>query len=68
MFWPKEIWGPFASDLEEFKLSKNSDRAVQALNAMIANALRCLPVHNTPALIGKPAGPVQRLSNNECKL
>lgn len=39
MFWPEEIWGQYAKDLEEFKLAQNSDKAVQALNAMVANAL-----------------------------
>lgn len=40
MFWPKEIWGQYANDLEEFKLAENSHKAVQALNTMVADALR----------------------------
>jgi phytoene/squalene synthetase len=39
MFWPKEIWGKYATKLEDFKDAENSSKAVQALNAMVTNAL-----------------------------
>ena len=42
MFWPKEIWGKYASDLVEFKSKQNSSKAVQALNAMVVDNLRYL--------------------------
>lgn len=41
MFWPKEIWGNYAADLAEFKSAANSSKAVEALNHMVADALRC---------------------------
>ena len=39
MFWPKEVWGKYASELEDFKDPGNSRKAVQALNALVTNAL-----------------------------
>ena len=42
MFWPEEIWGKYASKLDEFKSAQNSSKAVQALNAMVVDSLRYL--------------------------
>lgn len=39
MFWPHEIWGKFATRLEDLKHEDNSENAVACLNAMITNAL-----------------------------
>ena len=46
MFWPREIWGRFASSLDEFKDPAHRPAAVACLNAMVADALR----HFGPAL------------------
>ena len=43
MFWPKAIWGKYASKLEDFKDSAERGPAVQCLNHMILDALRHLP-------------------------
>ncbi|KAI5080977.1 hypothetical protein GOP47_0004160 [Adiantum capillus-veneris] len=39
MFWPREIWGKYASKLEDFKEEENSKAAVECLNDLITNAL-----------------------------
>lgn len=46
MFWPREIWGQFASSLDEFKDPTKRPAAVACLNAMVSDALR----HFGPAL------------------
>eukprot|EP00878_Enallax_costatus_P022101 GHUV01023436.1.p1 GENE.GHUV01023436.1~~GHUV01023436.1.p1 ORF type:complete len:325 (+),score=79.94 GHUV01023436.1:206-1180(+) len=43
MFWPREIWGEYAQQLEDFKLQQNRIKAVQCLNHMVCNALHHLP-------------------------
>mmetsp|Transcript_12259 Transcript_12259/g.23416 ORF Transcript_12259/g.23416 Transcript_12259/m.23416 type:complete len:272 (-) Transcript_12259:347-1162(-) len=43
MFWPKEIWGLYAEQLEEFKDAENRDSAVQCLNHLVTNALEHMP-------------------------
>lgn len=43
MFWPKAIWGKYASALEDFKDPLNRESAVKCLNHMILDALRHLP-------------------------
>nr|A0A142ZC57.1 RecName: Full=Lycopaoctaene synthase; AltName: Full=Squalene synthase-like LOS [Botryococcus braunii]AMV49169.1 lycopaoctaene synthase [Botryococcus braunii] len=40
MFWPKEIWGNYAKQLDEFKDPKNLDKAMLCLNHMVTDALR----------------------------
>jgi len=35
MFWPREIWGQYASKLEEFKEPGKRTEAVQCLNHMV---------------------------------
>jgi hypothetical protein len=44
MFWPREIWGQYASELEDFKDKHNRAAAVQCLNNMVSwvGSLRCL--------------------------
>ncbi|GLT30641.1 hypothetical protein SLA2020_054320 [Shorea laevis] len=39
MFWPRQIWGKYASKLEDLKYEENSVKAVQCLNDMVNNAL-----------------------------
>ena len=46
MFWPREIWGKYAKELDEFKLGCNREKAVECLNHMVCNALS----HATDAL------------------
>ena len=43
MFWPKAIWGKYASQLEDFKEPSERESAVQCLNHMILDALRHMP-------------------------
>ena len=43
MFWPREIWGNFADALADFKPRDNSQKAVECLNAMVADALQHVP-------------------------
>ena len=40
MFWPREIWKEYANELEEFKDTKNREKAISCLNEMITNALK----------------------------
>lgn len=39
MFWPREIWGEYAEELDEFKDPENREEAVCCLNHMITDAL-----------------------------
>jgi len=39
MFWPKEIWGKYATELAAFKEPENLDAGLQCLNHMITSAL-----------------------------
>lgn len=39
MFWPHEVWGKYATKLEDFKHEDNSQNALRCLNALITNAL-----------------------------
>jgi len=43
MFWPKEIWGHFGDSLHDFKPRENRQKAVECLNAMVADALQHVP-------------------------
>jgi farnesyl-diphosphate farnesyltransferase len=43
MFWPKEIWGNYAEKLADLKPKENKQKAVECLNAMVADALQHLP-------------------------
>jgi farnesyl-diphosphate farnesyltransferase len=43
MFWPKEIWGHFGESLHDFKPKDNQQKAVECLNAMVADALQHVP-------------------------
>ncbi|CAC9521585.1 putative farnesyltransferase [Leishmania infantum JPCM5] len=43
MFWPKEIWGTYVTELKELKSESNNAAAVQCLNAMVADALVHVP-------------------------
>jgi farnesyl-diphosphate farnesyltransferase len=43
IFWPKEIWKNYTSDIRNFKLPENRKSAVQCLNAMITDALKHIP-------------------------
>lgn len=43
MFWPKEIWGKYASELKDFSCSDNKAAAVACLNHMVANSLTHVP-------------------------
>jgi len=46
MFWPRDIWGRYASSLAEFKDPAASPAALRCLNHMVTDALR----HAVPAL------------------
>ena len=35
MFWPREIWGQYAPELEDFKDPTNRVAAVQCLNNLV---------------------------------
>lgn len=43
MFWPKDIWGTFGESLHDFKPVENRKKAIECLNAMIADALKHVP-------------------------
>ncbi|CAM42751.1 putative farnesyltransferase [Leishmania braziliensis MHOM/BR/75/M2904] len=43
MFWPKDIWSLYATELKDLKKESNSAAAVQCLNAMVADALVHVP-------------------------
>lgn len=43
VFWPREIWGRYADDLSAFKEAKNEAKALECLNAMVADALVHVP-------------------------
>jgi len=42
MFWPREIWGEYAQELEDFKDPHNRPAAVQCLNNMVGTWTRGL--------------------------
>lgn len=42
-FWPKEIWGKYASQLDYFTHNPNDPLSLQCLDHMVANALNHLP-------------------------
>jgi len=43
MFWPKEIWGHYAQELEDFKDAERREAALACLNHMITDALQHVP-------------------------
>mmetsp|Transcript_1664 Transcript_1664/g.4830 ORF Transcript_1664/g.4830 Transcript_1664/m.4830 type:complete len:479 (-) Transcript_1664:515-1951(-) len=43
MFWPREIWGKYADELDAFKDPKNAPAAVACLNDMVTDALKHVP-------------------------
>lgn len=43
MFWPRDVWGLYATELADFKEPKNRQDALKCLNHMIADALRHAP-------------------------
>lgn len=43
MFWPKEIWGSYATKLADFTEPANTPAAVCCLNAMVTDALQHAP-------------------------
>ena len=43
MFWPKSIWGMFAPQLADLKKPGFENRALECVNAMVANALHHIP-------------------------
>jgi len=40
LFWPKEIWGNYATNVEDFKQWENRDKALACLNHMITDACK----------------------------
>ena len=42
-FWPKEIWGNYASQLDYFTHNPNDPRSLQCLDQMVSNALNHMP-------------------------
>lgn len=42
-FWPEEVWGRYATKLEDFMEPENIDKAVFCLNHLITNALNHIP-------------------------
>jgi farnesyl-diphosphate farnesyltransferase len=43
IFWPKEIWGNFGESMHDFKPKENQQKALECLNAMVADALQLIP-------------------------
>lgn len=43
VFWPREIWGKYAADLGAFKQPEHEAKALECLNAMVADALVHVP-------------------------
>lgn len=43
MFWPKEIWGPYAVELADLKERGHETDALTCLNTMVADALQHVP-------------------------
>ncbi|KIZ04121.1 farnesyl-diphosphatefarnesyltransferase [Monoraphidium neglectum] len=43
MFWPREVWGRYASSLDEFKDPANRTAAIHCLNDLVTDALRHVP-------------------------
>jgi hypothetical protein len=48
MFWPREIWGQYASELEDFKDKHTRAAAVQCLNNMVGR-------HSSGGVVDSPA-------------
>ena len=44
MFWPREIWGKYVTQLEDFKHPANRRKAVECLNHMVCGLCVCLCV------------------------
>lgn len=42
-FWPKEIWGNYASQLDFFTHNPNDPHSIQCLDHMVSNALNHMP-------------------------
>lgn len=42
-FWPKEIWGQYAENLDDFAKNPNSPKSIACLNHMVTDALRHIP-------------------------
>ena len=43
MFWPREIWGCYAAQLDEFRAPANRAAALHCLNHMVVDALQHVP-------------------------
>lgn len=43
MFWPRDVWNLYATELADFKEPENRQEALKCLNHMIADALRHVP-------------------------
>lgn len=43
MFWPKEVWGRYARQLDEFKKPEAADASLGCLNELVTDALRHAP-------------------------
>ncbi|XP_065843064.1 squalene synthase-like [Oscarella lobularis] len=43
IFWPKSVWKKFTLNLEDFKSSEHSHKAVACLNYLVTNALQHAP-------------------------
>jgi len=39
VFYPKDIWGKYASNVDEFKYPQNREQALKCLNEMVTNAV-----------------------------
>ncbi|XP_050389629.1 squalene synthase isoform X1 [Patella vulgata] len=42
-FWPRAVWGKYASELGDLAKEENVDKSVQCLNELITNALELIP-------------------------
>ncbi|GMH39565.1 hypothetical protein BSKO_07463 [Bryopsis sp. KO-2023] len=43
MFWPRDVWGLYGKELEDFKAPENREGAIKCLNHLITDALRHVP-------------------------
>ncbi|KAI8477155.1 MAG: farnesyl-diphosphate farnesyltransferase [Monoraphidium minutum] len=43
MFWPREVWGKYASSLDEFRDPANRTAAMHCLNELVTDALQHVP-------------------------
>jgi len=43
IFWPKDIWGQYTDQIQDFKEPENLEQALDCLNAMVADALTHVP-------------------------